>query len=146
MVQCKRCGESKDTRDYYKRNGYLRQPCKRCFIKASVKWNKEHSVRKRLKWQLAEYNMTVEQYDQMLEAQGGVCAICKKPCASKSRLSVDHDHETNEVRGLLCANCNHGLGHFKDSIDLLLVAIEYLRRPESFVGDEAPPEGRQAAS
>ena len=69
----------------------------------------------------------------MESQQGGVCAICKKPEKSKWNteqpmlLAVDHDHETGRVRGLLCNNCNTGLGKFMDDPDLLSSAIEYLR-------------------
>lgn len=65
----------------------------------------------------------------MLAKQGGVCAICKNPeksCARGYRLAVDHDHATKQVRGLLCVNCNQGLGHFRDSIPRLQAAIGYL--------------------
>lgn len=69
----------------------------------------------------------------MLAAQDGVCAICRNGEASKSnrghrrrRLTVDHDHETGQVRGLLCSGCNLALGGFRDSPDLLLAAASYL--------------------
>ena len=71
------------------------------------------------------YGVSLEQYEKLLEKQNHVCAICKKP--SKKRLSVDHCHETLQIRGLLCHNCNTGLGHFKDNIERLQTAIEYLK-------------------
>ncbi len=61
----------------------------------------------------------------MLAAQGGVCAICKTP-PNGVRLSVDHDHKTAAVRGLLCAPCNTGIGMLRDSPMLLAMAEEYL--------------------
>ena len=71
--------------------------------------------------------LTEDEYEAMLEAQGGVCAICKeKP--KGSRLSVDHVHGTDQVRGLLCNLCNPALGLFKDNPDRLKRAIEYLER------------------
>ena len=74
---------------------------------------------------LRRYGLTIEQYDQMLFEQSYVCAICHKPCSKA--LAVDHDHKTGAVRGLLCMNCNHGLGKFKDDPNLLMAAIKYLQ-------------------
>jgi hypothetical protein len=54
--------------------------------------------------------------------QGGTCAICGRPDPEH----VDHDHDTGAVRGILCVNCNGGLGQFRDSIDSLLIAASYL--------------------
>ena len=63
----------------------------------------------------------------MLEAQDGVCAICgKTPQQNIKRLYVDHDHETGDVRGLLCQQCNIGLGAFRDDKAVLHKAIKYL--------------------
>lgn len=59
----------------------------------------------------------------MLEAQGGLCAICMTAPA----VHVDHDHATGAVRALLCFNCNGGLGQFKDDWDVLRAAAEYVR-------------------
>lgn len=75
---------------------------------------------------LKGFGLTVSDYDQMLVAQGGVCAICKKQCSSGRRLHVDHDHKTGVVRGLLCGRCNPALGAFDDSPALLAAAITYL--------------------
>lgn len=77
-----------------------------------------------------EYGISIETYETMLVAQGGVCAICKKACATGRALAVDHDHVTKEVRGLLCANCNNGLGRFNDSPALLREAANYIPQPE----------------
>lgn len=57
---------------------------------------------------IAQYGITSAQYDEMLEAQGGVCAICRTdtPGAKKKFFHVDHCHDTGEVRGLLCMSCN----------------------------------------
>jgi hypothetical protein len=73
------------------------------------------------------YGITEEQYQELMSAQSGVCAICKGPNVADRRLGVDHDHITNAVRGLLCINCNYGLGYFKDNPDLLIAAINYLK-------------------
>lgn len=73
------------------------------------------------------YNMTLEQYNLLKEKQNGVCAICFDICKSGRDLSVDHDHKTGRIRGLLCHNCNYVLGAANDRIEILLKAIEYLK-------------------
>jgi hypothetical protein len=74
------------------------------------------------------YGITDVEYDLLLEKQGGCCAICRK-AKGDSRgylMPVDHNHETNEIRGILCPQCNFGLGQFNDSVSLLVSAINYL--------------------
>ena len=64
----------------------------------------------------------------IVELQVGRCLICK--CDLPERLAsrhLDHDHETGKIRGVLCIDCNHGLGKFRDEPDLLLRAVVYLR-------------------
>lgn len=72
------------------------------------------------------YGITPEQYDEMAVRQGGVCAICGDGPSPKRRLVVDHNHETGAVRGLLCANCNAGVGLLGDDPATLLRAVAYL--------------------
>ena len=74
------------------------------------------------------YGMTLSEYDQMLAEQNGRCAICgtDKPGGKWDRLVVDHCHQTEVVRGLLCNDCNRGLGIFKDSPKRLRAAALYL--------------------
>ena len=72
------------------------------------------------------YGITREQFTEMSAAQGDVCRICKRPPQGKTRLSVDHVHETGQVRGLLCDPCNTGLGMFGDDPERLSAAIRYL--------------------
>lgn len=75
------------------------------------------------------FGINRDQYAVMLKQQDGVCAICKEPEVVPNRsLSVDHDHVTGKVRGLLCSNCNPGIGKFKEKIELLEKAVEYLKR------------------
>lgn len=80
---------------------------------------------------LRRYGLTVERYEAMLEAQGGVCAICKQPpdpngVRAASRLHVDHDHLTDQVRALLCLRCNQGVGSFRDDPTLMHAAAVYV--------------------
>ena len=85
------------------------------------------------RWNLKKvHGITPDEYDEQSHAQGGLCAICKRPesavdnSGNPRRLSVDHDHATGEKRGLLCANCNHVLGKVGDDVTLLANAIAYL--------------------
>ncbi len=74
------------------------------------------------------YGITVDDFFELLERQGGVCAVCGGVEKARSRLSVDHCHDTGVVRGLLCTNCNVGIGRLKDDPDLLRKAVAYLER------------------
>jgi hypothetical protein len=80
-----------------------------------------------------KYGITDQQYNEILALQKGVCAICHQPETRTNKwdhlilpLAVDHDHETDRVRGLLCHNCNIALGNFQDDPQRLIVASEYL--------------------
>lgn len=75
------------------------------------------------------FGLSVEAYHEMLEAQGGVCAICENIDATGRRLAVDHCHETGRIRGLLCTHCNTALGLVNDSVDTLRRMKEYLSQP-----------------
>ena len=116
MKPCSRCGVKKPLTEYRKNkanpdgHSYV---CKSC---------KTTSDRKNAYMKL--YNITIEDYDIMMELQDGVCAICGEE--DTKRLAVDHDHITGKVRGLLCSKCNHAIGLFLDSKKLLQNAIEYL--------------------
>lgn len=82
-----------------------------------------------------KYGMTLEEYQEKSSAQENLCAICKQPEKSLNNitkqpllLAVDHDHETNKIRDLLCVKCNLMLGGCGDSILILESAISYLKR------------------
>lgn len=74
-----------------------------------------------------KFGITMADYLAMLEAQGGVCAICGETCRSGRSLAVDHDHRSGRVRGLLCAGCNGGLGLLLDDAERVAAAARYLR-------------------
>jgi len=84
----------------------------------------------------SRYRLSDERYQQLLEAQGGVCAICKQECSTGKALAVDHDHSCcpprkscgDCVRALLCSRCNLGIGSFNDDINLLHAAVQYLSK------------------
>lgn len=72
------------------------------------------------------FDITADEYEQMLKAQNGVCSICHKPNRDGKKLAIDHNHITGKVRGLLCRNCNIGIGFFNDKLELLWNAYQYL--------------------
>lgn len=78
-----------------------------------------------------KYGITAQEYAELHAKQNGLCAICKQPESRISggtvcKLSVDHCHTTDKIRGLLCHSCNHGLGYFKDNATNLRIAAVYL--------------------
>lgn len=145
MRTCKTCDKSLPLSNFYERNGYPQKDCKDCVkaqrreeykVKAEQKRayqrtyraadperTAEHNRRYRFK---SRYGITPQQYDEVLDSQNGVCKVCDRPCPTGERLTVDHDHLTGAVRGLLCRNCNAGLGNFKDDPELLERALQYL--------------------
>lgn len=87
-----------------------------------TKYRKNHHFKSR-------YGITYDDYQVLLNKQNWVCAICGGKTQQKNgliSLNVDHDHVTGKVRGLLCFNCNTSLGKFKDDVNLLKKAINYL--------------------
>lgn len=87
------------------------------------------------------YNLTVQEYDEMLAEQDGGCAICGRPPRPDISLHVDHDHATGCIRGLLCFRCNNALGDFLDDESLLREAAGYLAR-----ASEDPELGERIAA
>lgn len=74
-----------------------------------------------------KYGLTPEDYDRMLEVQGGVCAVCGEPEQALRRLAVDHDHVIGKVRGLVCTHCNVAMGMLDDSPTKAQKVVDYLR-------------------
>lgn len=86
-----------------------------------------YKERRSLRSRLTRFGISEEQYREMLYRQGGRCAICDRDkCPSGKSLSIDHDHATGRVRGLLCMECNTMLGKAGDSQDTLMRAAKYL--------------------
>jgi hypothetical protein len=79
-----------------------------------------------------KYGISEEIYEYMVADQAGRCLVCRR----KSKLCVDHDHQTGIVRGLLCHSCNTGLGFFKDNPVLLRRAIVYLMEGVNISGSD----------
>lgn len=165
MVQkaCNKCGTLKDLSEFHnvtrnkdgkhgsckecQREYYRKQEQKRKET-ASDRWSsfKEKNPTYRRSYDLRVwYGLTIEEYDNLLEFQGGGCAICGKPCASGKRLAVDHDHTTGEVRALLCMRCNKFvIGNL--NLKTAEAAFEYLKYPPArrfFGGERYVPIGKE---
>ena len=125
---CNLCEEEKDVSlfsvDSRSKSGYQTR-CKDCqsFVK------KEMAAYYRGKHLEYKYNMTNEDYEAMLEKQDHKCAVCgiNEVHAENSRRCVDHDHNTGQVRGLLCKKCNQAIGLLQDNADFCESAGKYLR-------------------
>jgi hypothetical protein len=96
------------------------------------------------RWKLNHmFGITLEQYEAMMDEQSGCCAICEQPPGEanghryKLRLHVDHDHNTGNVRGLLCNCCNAALGYLRDDPERAMMAYEYLTTRQNGITNEA---------
>ena len=107
----------------HKRRYHERHPEKTWRFSDPLKRRNAH-IKYRLR---KKYGLVLAEYQRLLSAQSGTCAICGDKFSPKVP-HVDHDHKTGLVRGILCATCNWGLGSFKDNVDLMEKAITYLRR------------------
>lgn len=136
IKRCPKCGEEKDYSLFYRNKSSkinCSPYCKVCSNLRTTSYARENKEKIQPKlggYALKRrYGITAEQYADMMEAQNHRCAICYIKYDPNGRnFAVDHDHETKQVRGLLCSSCNMGLGHFKDKPELLEKAIEYLRQ------------------
>lgn len=128
MKECRKCGETWPLDDFYRqatskdgRGAY----CKLCNKREVARYALSHPDQMRASKLRYKYGIDSLDYAAMFQGQGGVCALCGSPPSGKY-LAVDHCHETGRVRGLLCGRCNTGLGHFRDSQEVLLRAAEYV--------------------
>ena len=95
----------------------------------SKKYRDGHKKERHARELQRKFGISIERYNEMFASQKGCCAICGRHQSElKKRLHVDHDHETDEVRGLLCSQCNAGIGFFEDSKELLEMALHYLQK------------------
>ena len=132
---CSSCKELKQTEEYYKekqsKDG-LSYSCKSCKKEQTEKYKKTDTYRKRLRkhlWKKQGIEITYEQYLQLFLDQKGSCAICKTSVNQFNKgMCVDHCHETGKIRGLLCTDCNRGIGSLKDNLELLKQAVTYLEK------------------
>jgi hypothetical protein len=155
--KCANCGLEKDlkefSKDKHQKDGYT-YSCKDCRNKKYNEWAKNNKDKVREKnakrWESRKsyyqseegikssrrahlkrmFGMTLEEYNVKLEEQNGVCDICSEPEKSvrNNFLCVDHSHDNDNIRGLLCTNCNRAIGLLKDNIEILENAIKYLKK------------------
>jgi hypothetical protein len=125
---CPECGSTKEANQFPRnrstKTGYGTY-CKPCHNNAIGKRNRERLHGSTRHYHLSRrYGISAAQAEALIEAHGGLCAICRKRPAQH----VDHDHCSGSVRGMLCLPCNTGLGHFNDDIADMQRAIDYLKR------------------
>lgn len=142
MKTCAKCLTPKPHSEFYRANGgtSLFPECKECnrarardTMRRLREADPEYTRRRAL---ARLYGITLEKYDAMLAEQGGGCAICgaTKPGGRGKYFHVDHDHGTDEVRGLLCHACNTGIGALADDVDRLMAAAAYLLARQDVLG------------
>lgn len=145
MKECNKCKITKELSEFYSqktgKQGVF-ATCKECMREHARGKYKENGDKEREKQNLyrrnnpvaarmrtlkCRYGITAEEYNNLNEKQKGNCAICGRNHSELGRmLDVDHCHETGKIRGLLCNNCNQGIGLLKDNPDILRNAIKYL--------------------
>lgn len=151
---CAKCKKTKDLNGFYKNKGeplgysYTCQPCALEYNKIWRSENKKRSAKIVQDWKdrnpekvytgklRREYNISFEEFQIILKNQNSMCSIClikiEKPYIAKKlnieSVYVDHCHKTNKIRGLLCQHCNTGIGFFRDNIEIMKNAINYLKQ------------------
>ncbi len=137
MKICNTCNIEKNETAFTWKGGRSKQrsaKCSACKSKVKRANNPTHERGKNLK---RKYGLSLLDYNNLLTDQNGLCKICGNPETNKFKngkikpLCVDHCHDNQTVRGLLCSNCNTGLGLFRDNSGLLGRAILYLKQTKS---------------
>lgn len=141
LKQCSKCKKTKRHQSFFtdtRNSSGLSSECKTCRTAVARawkdKWGTEYKAREAHRRREREFGISLEEYTEMHEAQGGVCAICLKPEIMKHQsgkiktLAIDHSHETGMIRELLCSRCNNALGGFYDNPTILEKAIAYLKK------------------
>lgn len=140
MKVCNKCKIEKPLTEFSKAKNYkdgIRSICNECKREEGREYyhRKKHSnpydYKKDKNNKLKKaYGITYDEYLILLEGQEGCCAICGTSDMGKRKaFSVDHNHDTGKIRGLLCNYCNTGIGGLQDDVNLLKKSIEYLKNP-----------------
>lgn len=135
-IVCSKCRAPREKKEFGKDSTTARgisswcKPCKKLWRTQHRKDNPEKYKMQDFKNDLKRhYGITVEVYNQMFDKQNGRCACCSRSSEEfRKGLHVDHDHATGQVRGLLCTQCNPGIGYFEESVERLEMAIKYLNK------------------
>ena len=105
-------------RNYRRKNKERIQKHRSTYLKKNRHKLRQYNVHK--------YVITMQDLEHMFLTQFGKCAICNISFVDRKTMHIDHDHTTRQIRGLLCEDCNRGLGSFKDNVVFLKSAIQYL--------------------
>lgn len=135
----KRNREQRDRRNAQRREKYATDLEYKERQKAKVKEWQAANPTKRKAQRIKKYSLSFEEYESILSAHEGKCAICGYTDRSNKKFfpMIDHDHDSLKVRGILCSNCNMAIGKMKDNPALLRKAAEYLEKGGFFNGEVA---------
>lgn len=123
---CKNCDKEYSLDDEGSRHKYCSEACYKKKHAETFKTCKRDYRSRMTYWLRHKYGITLEDRDQMLEEQGGCCAICRTDTPTGYNWHVDHCHETGKVRGLLCSKCNQALGLVFENVQTLRSMITYV--------------------
>lgn len=137
MQTCRKCKVEKEVKSFHRSKQYksgYRTICKVCAKIEHDNWRSVPGNRRKEKISL--HGLTVERYNKLLESQDFRCAICKIPQEGIPTFNIDHDHVCcpgvfscgSCVRGLLCMQCNTGIGNLRESVEVMTSAIAYLNK------------------
>lgn len=125
MITCNVCGKEKPLEAFAKNGKGLFKRAKKCKV-CAAKYSAEYRKVNYYKVYASKFKTTEEVVKSILSSN--LCDICGTTPRGQRRHHIDHDHSTGKVRGLLCEECNKGLGQFKDSLTLLRKALNYLEK------------------
>jgi hypothetical protein len=146
--RCRAC-RAGDRKDYLKRNPDWRVTAGIRYLANREKISEEgkrRRVERRDVNRRYSYGISREDFQMMVLLQGGLCAICEQSPPAGFDLCVDHCHKTKRVRGLLCKQCNSGIGILKDDLRLLRNAVRYLEKHESRSAMKSGPSRNREAT
>ena len=138
---CTKCRQTKDETEFYlakatRKDGSIREfrrsQCCACETARKREADKRTKEQRREQSLLRKYGLDLTHIEALLQLQKGRCGICgaTEPGGRYQRWNVDHCHDTGKVRGLLCWDCNVGIGKLKDDANLLRRAIQWLEQSE----------------